>query len=94
MAIYFPGRDTIKGGRGKWLVEAVGEGAALRITAEIFPLGCVVYVPRWEGLQERRQEFLQLAREGRSANEIAKMFGCSNRNAYRIRKSLKKDGLL
>ncbi len=92
METYFPTPQGVQGGSGVWLVEAVGKDAALKIAA-LFPMGCSVYIPLW-GVALRRIEVLELSRAGRGANEIARLIGCSNRTVFRVRKSLKKEGLL
>jgi hypothetical protein len=56
-------------------------------------MACSVYIPLWAEAS-RRIEVLGLTRAGRGVNEIARLIGCSNRTVYRVRRGLKKEGLL
>ena len=91
--VYFPSANTINGGGGRWLVEAVGETTALQISA-IFPMGQAVSIPLWLDGDRRRLKVAELTREGRGVNDIARAIGCTTRSVFRYRQRLKKEGLL
>ena len=89
---YFPSPGTIQGGAARGWSRLLGKRRRSRSRLS-FRWGCCIYVPLWAEAS-RRIEVLDLTRAGRTVDEIARLIGCSNRTVYRVRKGLKKEGLL